>query len=137
MRLEGQGDVDPATLPRAEISSASAGYFQTVGIPLIRGRVFSPHDRADTEPVAVVSQAMARRFFGDRDPVGARVSANNGRTWTTIVGVVGDTRRTLDASPSDAIYVPLEQASPLTAMFLMRTIGPVSPDLPRLAREAL
>jgi predicted permease len=137
LRVEGQGDVDPATLPRAEISIASPGYFQTVGIPVIRGRVFSAHDRFDTEPVAVVSQAMARRFFGDRDPVGARVSTNNGRSWTTIVGVVGDTRRTLDASPTDAMYVPLEQASPLTAMFLMRTIGPVSADLPWLAREAL
>jgi putative ABC transport system permease protein len=137
LRVEGQGDVDPATLPRAEISIASPGYFQTVGIPVIRGRIFSAHDRFDTEPVAVVSQAMARRFFAERDPVGARVSTNNGRTWTTIVGVVGDTRRTLDASPTDAMYVPLEQASPLTAMFLMRTIGPVSADLPRLAREAL
>ena len=61
LRVEGQGDVDPTTLPRAEISIASPGYFQTVGIPVIRGRVFSAHDRSDTEPVAVVSQAMARR----------------------------------------------------------------------------
>jgi predicted permease len=137
LRVEGQDDVDPARLPRAEISIASPGYFQTVGIPLIKGRVFTDHDRFDTEPVAVVSQSMAKRFFSDRDPVGARVSTNNGRTWTTIVGVVGDTRQSLDASPSDAMYVPLEQAAPLTAMFLMRTVGPVPPDLPRQARDAL
>jgi putative ABC transport system permease protein len=85
----------------------------------------------------VVSASMARRFFGDRDPIGARVAAGNSQNWTTIVGVVGDTRRTLDAAPSDALYIPLEQASPLTAMFLVRTIGPVSSDLPRLMREAL
>jgi putative ABC transport system permease protein len=137
LRIDGQGDVDAASLPRAEISIASPGYFQTVGIPLIKGRVFTDHDRFDTEPVALVSQSMARRFFGEREPVGARVSTNNGRTWTTIVGVVGDTRQSLDAAPSDALYVPLEQASPLTAMFLLRTIGPVSPDLPRQARDAI
>jgi len=124
-------------LPRAEISIASPGYFQTVGIPLIKGRVFTEHDRFDSQPVAVVSQSMANRFFSGRDPVGARVSTNNGRTWTTVVGVVGDTRQSLDASPSDAMYVPLDQASPLTAMFLMRTVGSVPPNLPRQARDAL
>jgi putative ABC transport system permease protein len=137
LRVDGQGDADPASLPRAEISVASPGYFQTVGIPLIRGRLFSDHDRFDTEPVAVVSQSMARRFFGDRDPLGGRLSGNNGRTWTTVVGVVGDTRQSLDSAPSDAVYLPLEQSPPLTAMFLVRTIGPVNPELPRLLREAL
>lgn len=137
LRVEGQDDVDPANLPRAAVSVASPGYFQTVGIPLITGRVFTDHDRFDTEPVVVVSQSMARRFFGGREPVGARVSTTGGRTWSTVVGVVGDTRQSLDAAPSDAMYVPLDQAAPLTAMFLMRTIGPVGPDLPRQAREAL
>jgi putative ABC transport system permease protein len=137
LRVEGQGEVEAARLPRAEISTASPGYFQTVGIPLLSGRVFTEHDRADSTSVAVVSQSMATRFFGDRDPVGARISSNNGQTWTTIVGVAGNTRRSLDAAPSDAVYVPLDQASPLTALFLMRTTGPVSADLPRQAREAL
>lgn len=51
--------------------------------------------------------------------------------------MVGDTRQSLDAAPSDALYVPLDQAAPLTALDLMRTIGPVSAELPRQAREAL
>ncbi len=80
---------------------------------------------------------MARHFFAERDPIGARISNNNGQTWTTIVGVVGDVRRSLDASPSDALYVPLAQGSPLTVMYLMRTAGHVSGSLPGQAREAL
>jgi predicted permease len=136
-RVDGQGETDASRLPRAEVSIASPGYFQTVGIPLIKGRLFTEHDKAGGAAVAVVSQSMARHFFGDRDPIGIRVSNTNGRTWTTIVGVVGDVRRSLDAAPSDALYVPLAQTSPLTVMYLMRTAGPVSPSLAGQAREAL
>lgn len=137
LRVEGEGETDPTRLPRVEITIASPGYFQTAGIPLLKGRVFSDHDRFDTQAVAVVSSSMAKRFFGDGDPIGARIAAGNSQNWTTIVGVVGDTRRTLDAAPTEAVYVPLEQASPLTAMFLVRTSGPVGADLPRQMREAL
>jgi putative ABC transport system permease protein len=136
LRVEGQAETDPTRLPRVAISVASPGYFQTVGIPLLKGRLFTEHDRADTQAVALVSRSMAARFFGDRDPIGARVSTN-GQNWTTIVGVVGDTRQSLDTTPADSMYVPLQQTAPLTALFLMRTIGPISPELPRKAREAL
>ena len=137
VRVEGEAEVDPALQPRAELTVASPGYFQTAGVPLLKGRVFTAHDRLDTQPVSVISAAMARRLFGDREPLGARVSTNNGLNWTTVVGVVGDTRRTLDAAPGDAIYRPLGQAPPLTAMFLIRTAGPLSADLPRQARQAV
>jgi predicted permease len=136
LRVDGQGETDPARLPRVEITSASPGYSQTAGISLLKGRVFNDHDRADSQRVAVVSTSMARRFFPDRDPIGARISTN-GQTWSTIVGVVGDTRRTLDSAPTDAVYVPLNQAAPLTAMFLIKTLGPVPADMPRQARAAL
>jgi predicted permease len=137
VRVEGQGETDPTRLPRVEITIASPGYFQTAGVPLLAGRSFSEHDRFDTQPVALVSASMAKRFFGARDPIGARIAAGNGQNWTTIVGVVGDTRQTLDSAPSDAVYVPLDQASPLTAMILVRTTAPVAADLPRQMRDAL
>ena len=137
LRIEGQGDLDPSQLPRVEISSASPGYFQTVGIPLLRGRFFTDEDRADGQLTAVISDSMAKHLFVDREPLGARVSTNNGQTWVTIVGVVGDVRRTLDAAPSDALYRPITQAAPLTAMFLLRTSGAANESLGRQAREAL
>ncbi len=136
LRVDGLGETDPTRLPRVTISVASPGYFQTAGIPLLKGRLFTDQDRAETEAVAVVSRSMVARFFGDRDPIGARISTN-GRNWTRIVGVVGDTRQTLDAQPTDAVYVAMGQSAPLTAMYLVRTIAAPGPDLPRTMREAL
>jgi putative ABC transport system permease protein len=118
--VQGQPEVDPARLPRADINSASPGYFQTVGIPLVRGRFFTERDRDTGPPVALISQSMARHLFGDADPVGARLSLNQGQTWVTVVGVVGDVRRQVDAAPADALYLPLAQGAPLTTMFLVR-----------------
>jgi predicted permease len=136
LRIEGQAETDPTRLPRVTISIASPGYFQTAGIPLLQGRVFNDQDRAETEAVAVVSRSMAARFFGDRSPIGARVSTN-GTNWTRIVGVVGDTRQTLDAQPTDGMYLALAQTAPLTTLFLVRTVGAIGPDLPRAMREAV
>ena len=137
LRVEGQGDVDASRLPRVEITSASPGYFQTVGIPLLKGRLFTDEDKADGQPTAIISESMAKHFFPDREPLGARVVTNNGQLALTIVGVVGDVRRTLDSAPGDALYRPLAQASPLTAMYLMRTSGSAGESLGRQAREAL
>jgi predicted permease len=137
LRVEGQGDVDASRLPRVDITSASPGYFQTVGIPLLKGRLFTDQDHADGQATAIISESMAKHFFPDREPLGARVVTNNGQLALTIVGVVGDVRRTLDSAPSDALYRPLAQASPLTAMYLMRASGRVSESLGRQAREAL
>jgi putative ABC transport system permease protein len=123
VRVEGQPEVDAARLPRAEIQSATAGYFQTVGIPLSRGRLIEDSDLAERERVAVISDSMARQFFADADPVGKRISIDNGQRWITIVGVVGDVRNNLSAAPSATLYRPLAQAPLLTVMFLARTSG--------------
>ena len=105
------------------MQSASPGYFQTVGIPLLRGRLLDERDLAEREIVAVISDSMARQFFPNADAVGARISTDNGRSWTGIVGVVGDVRSTLAAQPSQTLYRPLAQAPLLTVMFLARTAG--------------
>ena len=137
VRVEGQPETDVSRLPRVEVNAASPGYFQTVGIPLLTGRVFGEQDHREAPPVGIVSQSMARHVFGERDPVGMKISSNNGRTWTTIVGVVGDVRRSLDAAPSDALYLPLAQSNPLTTMLMLRTGGGVSAGLERQVREAV
>jgi putative ABC transport system permease protein len=131
IRIQGQPEVEAARLPRAEIQSASPGYFQTVGIPLIRGRLIDDRDLADRENVALISDSMARQFFPGTDPVGARISADNGQRWITVVGVVGDVRNTLASQPSAVLYRPLAQAPLLTVMFLARTSG----EAAALARE--
>ena len=123
VRIEGQPEVEAARLPRAEVQSATPGYFQTVGIPLLRGRFIDDRDLADREAVAVVSDSMARQFFPQAEAVGARISTDNGRSWLRIVGIVGDVRSTLASQPSQTFYRPIAQAPLLTVMFLARTSG--------------
>ena len=123
VRIEGQPEVETARLPRAEVQSATPGYFQTVGIPLLKGRLLDDRDIADREAVVVISESMARQFFSQADAVGARISIDNGRNWLRIVGVVGDVRNALASQPSQTFYRPLAQAPLLTVMFLARTSG--------------
>jgi predicted permease len=136
VRIQGQPEVDAARLPRVQINAATPGYFQTVGIPLIRGRLLDDRDLADREPVAVISDSMAKQFFAASDPVGARLSTNNGQQWVTIVGVVGDVRNRLDAAPAAALYRPLDQAPLQTMMFLVRAAGDAAALTP-LMRQAV
>jgi predicted permease len=136
VRIEGQPEVEAARLPRAEFQSATAGYFQTVGIPLLRGRLLDDRDMADREPVAVISDSMARQFFAQHEAVGARMSTDNGRTWLRIVGVVGDVRSSLASQPAQTFYRPLAQAPLLTVMFLARATGDAAGLVP-LMRNAV
>jgi predicted permease len=71
----------------------SPGYFPTLGITLQRGRLLTPADRANTELVAVVNSALARRFFPNDNPIGHRFRRHEKAPWATIVGVVSDVRR--------------------------------------------
>ena len=122
VRVMGQPEIEAARLPRAEVQSATSGYFQTVGIPLLRGRLIDDRDTAERESVAVISESMARQFFANTDPVGAKISTD-GQRWTTVVGVVGDVRSTLASERSATFYRPLGQAPLMTVMFLARTSG--------------
>lgn len=91
---------------------ASAGYFGTMGMPIARGRDFDVDDTYERMPVAIVSQALARQSFGDRDPLGARIMCGLDRpdTWMTIVGVVGDVRQESPAAtPGPELYMPVRQ----------------------------
>jgi predicted permease len=112
------------TLPRAEFRGATGTYFEALGVPVIRGRVFDEHDRDGAEPVAVVSQGLARRHWGAQDAVGQRLSADRGKTWARIVGIVGDVRQTgLAVEPPDLVYAPFPQLPGYTSTLFVRTIG--------------
>ncbi len=115
---------DGQVLPRAEFRGASTDYFETLGVPLVRGRVFDPHDREGAEPVLIVSQGLARRNWGPEDPVGRRISIDDGKTWSRVVGVVGDVRHTgLAQDPPDLVYLPFAQFPGYTSTLFVRTIG--------------
>ena len=80
-------------------------------IPLRRGRLLNAHDKADTPPVVLISESLAKSTFQDQDPIGhrLRVGASDG-PWSTIVGVVGDVKQTsLTVSQTNAVYMTTDQ----------------------------
>jgi len=91
----------------------SAGYLQAIGTSLIRGRYFDGHDSERSQPVVIINQTMARRFWPGGNPVGARLSITdfaNDHLWLTIVGIVGDVRQMgLDVPPRSEMYIPYRQ----------------------------
>jgi predicted permease len=101
--------------PSANLRAISAGYMQTVGTRLLRGRPLAETDRTDTPPVALVSAALADRFLAG-DAVGQRLlidDNNHGLRPVEIVGVVENVRQTaLDLPPALDIYLPLPQVHP-------------------------
>lgn len=109
---------------------ASDGYFETMGIPVLRGRSFTAADNADAARVAVVSQAFAERFFPGEDPVGKRITWGSPEDpdteWSTIVGVVGNIRLDgVDGEPRVEAYQPMAQAPwPFMAVVLRTSVPP-------------
>jgi putative ABC transport system permease protein len=132
--IEGrQGDSADAK-PTADFNVVTPDYFRTLAIPIFSGRSFDGRDRPDKLLVAIVNQSLARRQWHGQDPVGQRISFDNGQTWTQIVGVVGDVReRTLDQAPADFIYLPYAQYPQMTPGLVARTEG----DPMNIARAAV
>jgi putative ABC transport system permease protein len=89
---------------------ASPDFFRALGIPLVRGRAFDERDVDGSEPVRIISEALAKRYWPDQEPLGQRIKwgdAKFGSSWMTVVGVVGDVRlRGLDSEARPSLYVP-------------------------------
>jgi predicted permease len=110
---------DPARTGYADFCVASEGYFHVLGIPLLRGRLFEARDGMDAPHVAVISQALARARWPDRDPLGRTIEFGNmdgDPRPLTVVGVVGDVREdSLEAPPRPTVYVSYRQRPVKTA----------------------
>jgi putative ABC transport system permease protein len=97
--------------------AVSPGYFATMHIPLLRGRLLNERDRAGAPIAVLISESLAKRKFGDRDPIGQRVRigpdiGKADRPWSVIVGVVGDVKQdSLAVSDPEAFYVSTTQWS--------------------------
>jgi putative ABC transport system permease protein len=97
--------------PLVEWDTVMPGYFQTLRIPLLRGRDFTAQDTEDKPPVVVVNETMARLFWPNQDPVGKRFSQEKDKPkWITVVSVVGDVREYgLDQPTAPEAYFPQSQ----------------------------
>jgi putative ABC transport system permease protein len=119
-------------VPSGQIRPVTPNYFATLGIPTIAGRDFSDADLADSTPVTIIGQEIVRRHFPDGSPLGRRirinvnhVSGNEDVEWT-IVGVVGDTRSTLDGPVRETIFIPRSQRpSGAMTMFVRSAQAPL------------
>lgn len=106
--------------PHGHIDLISPDYFQALGIPIIRGRAFSDSDRANTQPVAMVDETLARQYWPDQDVLTQYISLDNGKTWASIVGVVKHVKiSSLDSEANEGFYyIPVAQ-NPNNAMSLV------------------
>lgn len=115
----------------AEVDAAivDAGYFETLRIPLRHGRYFTPADAGSNEAVAVVGEAMARRYWGRANVVGERYRHQGSQdSWVRIVGVVGDVKVTSPAeAPTPIFYRTVAPGRFPRLYVLARTAGPPEP----------
>jgi predicted permease len=107
-QIEGQTLVPGEMNPVVSSVTASPSFFQTLQVPLIKGRYFADHDHQGSTPVAIVSDGFARRFFPGEEALGKRI--RQGRPWMEIVGVVGNMKYMgLTADTDAVIYMPSAQ----------------------------
>ncbi|MFZ0737683.1 MAG: ABC transporter permease [Candidatus Acidiferrales bacterium] len=79
-------------------------YFAALGIPIVRGRCFEERDRASNENLVLVSQTLAQRLFGNRDPLGERIQMHPGSPWFAVIGVAGNVKNGGLLAPDDPEY---------------------------------
>ena len=119
-----QGRADDSA--RAEVYVANPGYFRAVRIPLLKGRLFTDQDTAASTPVALLSEIVATRYWGERDPLGSQVrlqSEDPSSPWVTVVGVVGNVRNPVGTQPQPTAYRPYAQRPAAAPVLMIRTAG--------------
>jgi putative ABC transport system permease protein len=124
---EGPGSEPDFRGREADFEPVSLRYFETLGIPILKGRAFTPADKEGAPPVAIVNQVLARKLFPNGDTVGHRIRRSGARDWETIAGVVGEVHlqsQTEKVHPQ--VFFPAAQTSlyPVhVADFAIRTAG--------------
>ena len=129
--IEGRPPKPPGEYNMTEYRPAGAGYFETIGIPIKRGRGFDSPDNEDSPLVVAINESMARAFWKQGDPLGQRLHLLGDDTnWRTIVGIVGDVHHAgLGDKPGPELYVPYSQIANVEArptIILRTTVEPAS-----------
>ncbi len=124
--IEGQPVPERSQLPSSAWTPVTNGYFDTMGIRPLRGRLFDDRDITGGQLVIVVNETFARRFFGDADPIGARVKQgwpeDTAPPYREIIGVVNDVKvGALQGDPALQAYLPVRQLAQSGGAFVVRT----------------
>jgi predicted permease len=110
--IEDRPAVPGEPLPQVNHELTTPDYFRVLGTPLLSGRTFTDADTSDSAPVAIINAQMAAHYWPKQDPLGHRVSTDEGKTWITIVGVVGSVHLYgLSQNLIDVVYLPQAQVT--------------------------
>ncbi len=124
-QVEGHAPSDTGKNPVANYHNASPGYFRAMEIPFLKGRDFDAHDDASAPPVAIINDAMARRWWPGENPIGRTITLVREKGSVEIIGVVGDVRRPALNSPVEPeIYWPYRQQTRWASFFVVRSSVP-------------
>jgi putative ABC transport system permease protein len=108
--------------PQVQFNTALPNYFETIGIPFVKGRLFDDRDRAGTPAVFLINQTMARRFWPNDDPLGKQVKMVEGGVIGTVIGVVGDAKQfSLEDEARPQMYAAYSQQPGIFATLVART----------------
>jgi putative ABC transport system permease protein len=125
--------ISTGEFPNADTVLVTAGYFDTLRIPLVKGRYFDQTDTPNSLPVAIVSSNVARKFWPNEDPLGKQIRQGFPTEpygpWRTVVGVVGDVRQQgVDRITTPQLFMPVVQEPRATVFTIVRTRETVSPS---------
>ena len=122
----------PGQFPIARQFAVSPAYLRDLGVPILRGRNLAESDTTGANPVALVNETFARRFFPGEDVLGRHIRSTRNDPWSTIVGLVADVKTAgLAAAPEPVIYFPYQQAAPDPVLVIRTALDPavVAPEL--------
>jgi putative ABC transport system permease protein len=133
--VPGKSALPPGTSVPIDWRLVSPGFFETMRIPMLRGRDFTTGDTATAPAVMIVSRATARALWGDEDPVGRTVRRVADAKDFTVIGVVGDVRSTTLNRESPALYYSSATATWPLMDYVVRTTGEGVPVLPAIRQK--
>jgi len=123
IEISGHPNPDPANPPRVDYRVATPAFFRALELPILAGRGLQDADRENTQPVVVISESLARRYWPDADPIGRQLKLGDG-PWLTVVGVCGDVIHNWFARRNfPTVYRPFAQAPAGRMALLVRTAG--------------
>jgi predicted permease len=135
LRVVGRPPDPPGARPFLRPSRVLPGYFESMGVPLLRGRYFTFGDTKDTPAVAIIDEATALKFFPDEDPIGRQVTGVEPDLTATIVGVVGSVKRAdLSRPPEMSVYHAATQKAGTAMTFTVKTAGEPAAMIPAMRR---
>ena len=124
--IQGRPPKSPHEFIASGYRTVTAGYLETLQVPLIAGRLIGPNDDEKAPFVVVVNQSFAKQYFGPEQPLGKRMQLGalpeQEVPWMEVVGVVGDVRRGLAVEPQAEMYLPWKQADTLLPVFTLSVV---------------